>query len=254
MKSWFSLSFAAAVLGALLLPRNTQAQNLFRNPSFESIPGAVFNQGILPSEWIQALGLFADTYSSDGTYGLTPDSFGNFTGATAQDGVRWVAGASFSSPERFGQILTTTLAPGSTYELSGYIRQAVRSDLAHPSTYEISLADNAALNTNVVIGTFSPVTTNTTDWDFRTLSFVAPANAASLPVLVFTPVGPSGLAYPGLDNVSLILQNGNGNPPAGGPGNGGTDVPEPGALAFTLGAAFFLAAARTKVRKPVSPR
>jgi hypothetical protein len=106
-----------AVLAALVaLPSYA---NLIRNPSFEMIPGPVVGQGILPSEWIQlgSVPPVADTYSSDGSYGLLPADLGNFPGVTAFDGIRWVAGGSGGIPaapvpEEFGQVLTTPLFLG----------------------------------------------------------------------------------------------------------------------------------------------
>jgi hypothetical protein len=189
--------------------------NLLRNPSFEDIPTPAFGQGILPSEWLQ-LGPppGVDTYSNDGSYGLFPQSFNNFPGVTAFDGIRWVVGWSLI-PERFGQILTIPLTPGITYELSAYLRQAKRSDLAHPGTYEVSLAANTSLSGTVVLGQFSPLISNQDAWEKRTLTFIAPDGAATLPVLVFTPIGSSsGTSYPGLDLLSLnvIASDGDGIP------------------------------------------
>src|SRR5262249_58164491 len=90
-----------------------RADNLLRNPSFELVPcetACIQDQGAMPSEWI-VLGGSPDTFSNDGSYGLPPEGFGNFTGATAQDGIRWLVGASFVPPESFGQELIAPLLP-----------------------------------------------------------------------------------------------------------------------------------------------
>src|SRR5437762_10515662 len=94
------------------------ADTLLRNGSFEATPCITpCNQApwVMPSDWVPLL-WFPSTYSNDGSYGLAPDAYGNFTGATAQDGLRWVAGWS-KSPEVFGQVLTTPLIPGHNYVL-----------------------------------------------------------------------------------------------------------------------------------------
>jgi hypothetical protein len=86
-----------------------------------------------------------------------------------------------------------------------------------------------ATTTDVLLGTLAP-TTGPGAWDFRSFTFTAPVNAASLPVLIFRPfVAPSDLeAWPGIDSVSL------------------EQVPEPETLAFlVLGA---LAADRIRRR------
>lgn len=84
--------FVAALLSGFATCANA---NVIRNPSFEIIPGSVLNQGIMPSEWTTAhvtTGPGADTYSTDGSDGASPSDLGNFTGVTAFDGIRWVAG------------------------------------------------------------------------------------------------------------------------------------------------------------------
>src|SRR5262249_26839273 len=131
------LSLAASALG----------QNLLRNGDFEDVPGNQQGQGILPSEWIQVQPS-VDTYSNDGSYGLPPNGFGNFTGVTAFSGIRWIGGWS-SIPEIFGQALTAPLVPGRGYLLRARLRIAERSDLRSPGTYDISLRGSGPAPLNV---------------------------------------------------------------------------------------------------------
>jgi hypothetical protein len=205
------------VLIALLLVASQAQANLIRNPSFEAIGALQTGQGFLPSDWIElAPAPGADTYSNDGSYGLPPSVLGNFTGVTAFDGIRWIAGWSII-PETFGQSLTTPLTPGLEYTLSAFLHQAKRSNVAHPGTYEIGLAGDASLASLTVLGQFA-LTSDPDAWEARSLTFVAPAAAGTLPVLVFKPVGTSaGTAYPGLDLVSLTATS---------------TVPEPSGLAL----------------------
>lgn len=187
-----------------------QALELLRNPSFETVPGPQAAQGIMPSDWVPT-SQTPDTYSNDGSYGLPPGIAGNFSGVTAQDGIRWVAGWS-AADERFGQLLTAPLIPGESYTLSGYLHQAVRPDLAHSGGYNIHLISEAgaSLATGVLLGQIGP-TLSADSWESFALQFEAPANAAGLPFLAFQPflnsshTGP-GTTYPGLDTLSLRTQ------------------------------------------------
>ena len=197
--------------------------NLLRNPSFENVPCATpcnQDQAFMPSEWLTSQ-VTPDTYSNDGSYGILPGDFGNFTGVTAQDGIRWVAGWSSAGHERFGQTLTAPLTAGEDYDFSGYLHQAIRDDLNFPGGYELYLTSSSAgasLDTGVFLGLLGPTTSFESGWDLFSLSFTAPGNAGSLPFLMFNPVVTgAGAAYPGLDNVSLSLTA----PPGPGP------LPEP---------------------------
>jgi hypothetical protein len=175
--------------------------NLLRNPGFEtaSRPGA--GQGILPDEWVVVTDS-PDTYSNDGSFGLSPSGFGNFTGVTAFEGIRWVSGWS-QVPERFGQVLTSTLTAGAYYRLSGHLHQSVRADLNYPGAYEVGLADAISRTATAALGRFTNTSSNA--WVRREFEFVAPPASASLPLLFFTPVaGPQGTAYPGADRLELI--------------------------------------------------
>lgn len=207
MNSKYILScWMIAVMGFL---SETASANLLQNSSFEQTPCTTpcnQSQGVMPSEWL-ILNVTPDTYSNDGSYGLAPDAdgFGNFTGATAQDGIRWVAGWSFAV-EIFGQVLTAPLIPGQEYTLNAYLREAVREDLAHPGTYQIELWDTTDFSSadKIVVGSFQPLIANQNAWELRTLTFTAPSGAATHTVLAFRPLGSDvGAAYPGIDNVVL---------------------------------------------------
>ena len=138
--------------------------------------------------------------SCDGSYGLTPDAGGNFTGVTAHGGLRWVAGWS-AATEIFGQTLASPLVAGRTYRIGGFFHMAQRSDLRNAGSYQVSLAADTSRTDEEILGTFCLV--NVQRWEPRSFTFVAPANAASLPVLIFTPVRGIAHAYPGVDDLTL---------------------------------------------------
>jgi hypothetical protein len=105
--------------------------------------------------------------------------------------------------EAFSQQLATTLAPNEPYTFSGYVIQATRPDLDIPGAYDILLNSTNSLAGAVLVATLDP-TTNSNNWEFRSETFTSPANAASLPWIIFRSYasGP-GASYPGLDNASL---------------------------------------------------
>src|SRR5262245_61948748 len=111
------LKFTAA-LASVSFTASALAQNLLTNPDFEQVPGNQQGQGILPSDWLEVQPS-VDTYSNDGSYGLPPNGFGNFTGVTAFSGIRWV-GAWSSIPEIFGQTMPAPLVPGRSYVLRAH--------------------------------------------------------------------------------------------------------------------------------------
>jgi len=193
--------------------------NLLLNPSFEDNPGGT-GQGILPSNWLVS-NVTPDTYSNDGSYGLSPGDFGNFPGVTAFDGIRWVAGWSSAGQERFGQTLAAPLTPNTKYDFSAYLHQAFRADLNFPGGYNLYLT--SAFNSNPLTGEFLGFfgVTSVNSWEQFSLSFTAPSNADTLPFLMFAPiVTGAGSAYPGLDKVSLTAAS--------------TGVPEPATLTLLL--------------------
>jgi hypothetical protein len=196
------------------------AVNLFRNPSFEMIPGPAAGQGVLPSEWLQTGDIVpgADTYSVDGSYGLSPGEFDHWPGQTAQDGIRWVAGGDFSGGNNEaigqGQSLADMLVVGQLYQLSGYVKNDTRASSGGNAGFRVLLAESPSiLAPNVEVGSLQPATSST-QWQPRGFSFIAPNEAAAWNTIIFKPFAetPGGFVYPALDSVSLML------------------VPEPGAL------------------------
>ena len=197
MKNTTIVLFLTALV--ILVPFSTRADTseLIRNGSFETVPDNSYGQGYMPSEW-QTISESPDTYSVDGSYGLWPSDYGDFIGATAHDGLRWVAGYS-TAAEAFGQKLSAPLVQGQTYQLSAYLLQSVRWDLAHPGSYEVSLFDSTRTK-EFTLGEFD-WSINQNVWEKRTLTFVAPANAD---FISFMPIsGAEGSAYTGIDLVSL---------------------------------------------------
>lgn len=204
------ISLISLVLSILLVKATVSNGNLIRNPGFEDVPeGYLYGQGLMPSEWI-TVNMTPDTYSEDGSYGLLPEAEvsvlnpgSNFTGVTAQEGIRWVAGGS-KHPETFGQLLTTPLSPSQQYEFSGYMIQAKRADIDNPGGYELWLAADNDTPATGYLGRLEP-TTDSDEWEFRTLTFTAPQDADNLPFLLFVPYDTgTGSAYPGLDSVMLV--------------------------------------------------
>lgn len=173
------------------------SQNLIANASFEMNSGGT-GQGLLPTGWT-SLNSSPDTYTNNGSFGLAPTGFGNFTGVTAQDGIAWVAGSS-GPPESFGQVLATSLIAGQEYTISGWLHQAVRSDLNNPGGYQVRLITSTS---NVLLGTLGDTTSPTAGWVQKSFSFFAPTTTGAQ-TLAFVPyAAASGTAYPGLDNLQL---------------------------------------------------
>ncbi|NEQ37937.1 MAG: S8 family serine peptidase [Okeania sp. SIO3I5] len=189
--------------------------NLIRNGSFEDVEGVTGTRGwgALPAGWINARRhnnarrYYADTYSEDGDFGVVANAYGNFSkDAKAQDGSRWVAGASISNNnEKFFQKLETPLEPGKTYELSAYLKRSIRSIQSNPGSYEFFLADSTELKSMIPLGAFE-LTDSDDEWERRSLSFIAPEAAKTHPYIVFSPIhSPAGDSYIAIDNVSLTL-------------------------------------------------
>jgi hypothetical protein len=224
-----------AVLVLSLAP--TADAGMISNFSFETVPGATSGEGLLPTGWVQvaipAPYNTPDTWSNDGSYGLPPSYVGNFTGVTAPDGIRWVAGGAFGrlqganpSGESFGT--TVALTPGAQYQLDVSLHQALRSDINNPGGYDVFLANANTFSdvlTATLLGSLAPTTSFGDSWVLRTLIFTAPADSASRPFLFFSPYGLRAsnflgdpVTYPGLDAANLNLASAN--------------VPEPGSLAL----------------------
>ncbi|MDX2110536.1 MAG: hypothetical protein SFY80_09885 [Verrucomicrobiota bacterium] len=178
------------------------AVNLITNPSFEDISGLeiVLDQGYLPTNWtnISGIGQGADTYSLDGTYGLSMGGFGHFTEvAGPADGNRFVAGGYFGEgvSEDFGQQLS--LSSGTSYVLSAYL--VLDYLYASGDTFKFFIRDDDQVLPDVVLGVFTPPESSTM-WEFRTIEFTAPLNADQYEWIGFRP----DVAYPGIDNLSLV--------------------------------------------------
>lgn len=182
-------------------------QNLLRNPSFEDVPNGSLGQGVLPNDWYQAsiLEPGADTYSEDGTYGLFPEEFGNFTvGTTAFTGNRFVAGWSLDPGESMGQTLSKQLKPRARYRVSAWLHDSTRAFQLDDGGYDVYLTDGIL---SEYIGHLYATGGGTDAWQFSEFVFRAPQIVTSLSEIVFQPVSLGAqTAYFGLDDVSLTLQ------------------------------------------------
>ncbi len=188
--------------------------NLLRNPSFEDTPSVCSNaQGILPNEWLQSGNIVpaADTWNdgeTDSCYGVLPGAFSRWIGVTAADGDHWAAGAEFGpggSHESIGQLLSSPLSAGTTYQLTGSVLGGDAANLGVPGGYQVWLSMGQSLSSSAAIqvGTFA-ATNDPDNWLARSIEFEAPANAADYPYLVFKPfTASSGTAYIGLDDLML---------------------------------------------------
>ena len=197
----FGLAVALSAMTETVVPAS--AASFIINGSFESFSGpALFGQGFLPDPWV-TVPVGADVYSNDGSYGLSPSDFGNFTGVTAYDGIRFVAGWSLV-PERFGESLAAPLVAGATYNITGALHQALRSDLDHPGGYNVYAA--TGLNDALPLFLVSTgATTNDTAWEPFSVNFTASNGVDSRPFLLFIPFDTgNGFAYPGFDAFALV--------------------------------------------------
>jgi len=179
--------------------------NLFQNAGFEDIPGSGLGQGLLPSNWIPFL-LSPDTYSNDGSYGLSPGEFGNFPGVLAHGGLRWVAGANINQSaggEIIGQVLSAPLVAGVTYRVDGWLHQALRADLNNPGGYDLWL-DKGDFGQRLFVGHLGDTVSPTASWTAFSDEFVAPVDAQEYMRFLFAPIASGNWGtYPGLDDVSL---------------------------------------------------
>ena len=180
--------------------------NMITNASFENVPNSHTGQGILPSDWVNIPPPTptADTYSNDGSYGLLPSASGNFTGVTAKDGIRWVAGWSAEGQESFGQWLASNLTANMDYTMSGWLHQSVHYDNA--GGYEIYLTNMPGVHTEY-LGFLGSTTSAAAGWQQYSFNFTATSDMSTLSFLEFAPIvtAGAGSAYPGLDLVSLTV-------------------------------------------------
>lgn len=172
------------------------SQNLLQNASFEANSGGT-GQGLMPTNW-QATNVTPDTYTNDGSFGLAPSGFNNFTGVVAKDGIAWVAGSS-SVQESFGQVLAMNLVAGQEYSLSAWLHQAWRTDLNNPGGYHVRLVTSTS---NDLLGSLAPTASFADGWVSRSINFVAPTTTGAQ-TLVFVPYAVTGIAYPGIDDLNL---------------------------------------------------
>ena len=218
-----------ALAFALVVCLGTSADaTLITNGSFESVPSSATGSGLIPTGWFHTnpaspAGSRADTFSNDGSYGLAPGAtiFDSFIGASAHDGIRWVAGVSASSHsatnmtvagEAFGTALTQTLIAGESYQLDAFLYRNTDVNIQSfdkPGGYQLFLSGTTNGTGAVLLGALGMVTTNS--WQARSLTFSAPSDAASRPYLIFVPYWVSnpfgsGFAnsYIGIDDVSLV--------------------------------------------------
>jgi hypothetical protein len=160
----------------------------------------------MPLEWFH-INQSADTYSNDGSYGLFPWEFGNFSGVVAHGGLRWVAGANINQPsggEIFGQVLGSTLVAGTTYRVEGWLHQALRSDLNNPGGYDLWLDKGDFFSHRLFVGHLGDTTSATAGWGLYSAEFVAPVDASEYTRFAFAPIAAGNWgAYPGIDDVML---------------------------------------------------
>ncbi len=188
--------------------------NLLRNPSFEDTPSVCSNdQGILPNEWLQSGNISppADAWNdreTDTCFGLLTGTLFRWIGVTAAEGDHWAAGAEFGpggAHESIGQLLSSPLSPGTTYQLTGWVLGGDSFNLGVPGGYQVWLSMGQLLSSSAAlqVGTFA-ATNDPDNWLARSIEFEAPANASDYPYLIFKPFTASaGTAYIGLDNLML---------------------------------------------------
>jgi hypothetical protein len=198
---------AIAGVSVILVMGTTARANLFSNPSFEIGPGGT---GILPTDWDIRTNSPDTFIPGGGPLGRDPTPMYGAT-AVAHHGDRWVGAYGGQTYfETFGQTLASTLTPGQAYVLSGWLLENDAVFSVGNGGYEVWLG--TATTEDVFLGAFAP-TTGPGAWQSRSFNFVAPATAASLPVVIFRPYAAPGYAdaWPGLDSLDLDV------------------VPEPGA-------------------------
>lgn len=177
-------------------PMVANAQNFIRNPGFETAQEGLYGQGLLPDDWL-VYSFSPDTYSNDGRFGLWPSEFGNFPGVLAHGGKRWVAGADMGPiSEDFHQILDAPLESGVTYEVSGWLHQALRPDLNFPAGYGIGFGNGPS------VAHLGDTASSADGWTYFSSTFVAVGGENDI---VFHSLAPGdGVGYPGIDDVSLV--------------------------------------------------
>ncbi len=193
----------------LRVPICAIAIGIFSVSSATLLSNGSFEQALVPgwSNWGSDF-TYMNVYNNTGSNGFSPPgSYGNFTGVVAQDGDQFVAGLGSTSQSGFiSQLLSTPLTAGQRYSVSGYLHQAIRSDLDHPGTFAVYLSSGISdFSTNFKVGSFAPTVSSTEGWVYRVFEFDAPVNASAMPAIHFvSELAPNwNNSYVGLDNVKL---------------------------------------------------
>lgn len=216
------LATAGSFLLLFVLADEVQASLIF-NGSFEQVPNSNTGAGLLPTGWFHTnpsrpASSRASTFSNDGGYGLAPGGEGDFIGATAAEGIRWVAGVSDGSHgptngtvagETFGTTLLELLVAGDSYQLDAELYRNLNGAVNHYGGYQVFLSATMSGSGATLLGALEIATTNS--WQSRSLTFLAPSDAASRQYLILVPYyvgwpygGPYPNSYIGIDDVSLM--------------------------------------------------
>ena len=177
--------------------------NLVINGGFElgaPLGGSPVGHGDLPTPWTSSAPLnflvSYDTYENTGTTGMPPNTAGFFPGVVAPEGIRWSGGFDF---EELGQQLQTTLTPGQEYTFSAF----VRSSNGDVGSFEIWLG--TGVNTfTTQLAILPPNNGFANGWELQSAKFIAPANAATTPWLLFESYTILNGTYIGIDDVRLV--------------------------------------------------
>lgn len=198
------ITLAALAAASIAAPGSSRGQNLLTDPGFELgfVPNC--NQAVVPDTWFIST-VTPDVYSFDCATlrGLAFGAFGNFPGLrAANDGLRFVAGGHFGPfIEAFGQRLGTPLTAGLNYRLSGYFTLSHQ----HPQqgVVDVYLSDTTSWQGTTFVGSLGETMVQD-EWQFDSLSFQAPANAATARYLIIVPRAMAGPdTYFGTDSWSL---------------------------------------------------
>ena len=178
--------------------------NLVVNGGFETgvVGGSPTGHGDLPIPWTSSAPLnflvSYDTWENTGTTGMHPNTAFLFPGDVAPEGIRWAGGFDF---EELSQLLQIPLTPGQEYTLSAY----VQSSDGNVGSFEIWLGTGVNTYTTQV-AILPPNNGFFNGWELQSAKFIAPANAATTPWLLFESYGTSFSAgtYMGIDDVRLV--------------------------------------------------
>jgi len=136
-------------------------------------------------------------------FGFGRDFYGDFSGVTAHDGHEWVAALAYAAINDYGawgQTLSATLQPGQQYVVSGWLHQAVRTDIDKSGGFDVLLNNTNSLTGAVTVAHLGDTTGDTT-WMYFVSTFTAPADANDRPWVIFKVTGT--YAYLGLDDVRI---------------------------------------------------